>query len=322
MIKVLMIPTLRDFQSEESGIKRVVESYHKYANNHGIKFVDCKPDDYDSYDVFAVHAGSYRKLPDKKPIVAHLHGLYWTDDYDAAAWEWAVNASVIATIRRADIITVPSDWVAETIRRDARIDPVIIPHGIEWEEWQHDKPWEQYTLWNKNRAADVCNPYYVGYLADQFPDEKFVTTFRPLDTKERTNLKITGLLPHDKMKDMIQRSGIYLSTAKETFGIGVLEAMASGVPVLGFKNGGNAILIEHGQTGYLAVPNNLDDLVKGYEYCKKFRNELGENAVQAVKKWSWDNAMNILRNTYEAALEMWENNQVPMQIDESLYKVV
>jgi glycosyltransferase involved in cell wall biosynthesis len=42
-----------------------------------------------------------------------------------------------------------------------------------------------------------------------------------------------------------RNAGVYLSTAKETFGIGILEALACGVPVLGYAHGGILDLVQH-----------------------------------------------------------------------------
>ncbi|WP_439542994.1 glycosyltransferase family 4 protein [Hyphomicrobium sp.] len=46
----------------------------------------------------------------------------------------------------------------------------------------------------------------------------------------------------------------------EGFGLVILEAMASGVPVVASRLDGPAELIETGRTGYLAEPGNADDL--------------------------------------------------------------
>jgi glycosyltransferase involved in cell wall biosynthesis len=43
----------------------------------------------------------------------------------------------------------------------------------------------------------------------------------------------------------------------------VLEAMASGTPTLAFATGGVPEQVVHGQTGYLAAPGNVDDLIVG-----------------------------------------------------------
>lgn len=278
MLKVRMIPRLKDFGAEESGIKRVVEAYYKYLPEFDIQFID-NPDA--PVDITVSHASAY-----PFPEVVICHGLYWTSDYPAGNWEWSVNQELASALRQAKQVTVPSTWVAETFQRDMRLSPTIVPHGIEWKEWQHNEENGGYVLWNKNRDQDVCSPHWMNLLAEAFTDTLFISTFSASQTPA-LNVRVTGVVPHDKMKGMIQRAGVYLSTTKETFGIGVLEAMASGVPVLGFRYGGNVDLIQHGVTGYLANPNDMEDLKAGLDYCVKFRSILGENAREAAKEWSW-----------------------------------
>ncbi|OHB71823.1 MAG: hypothetical protein A2W23_06000, partial [Planctomycetes bacterium RBG_16_43_13] len=306
MIRALMFPLLSSFRSEESGIKQVVLAYHKYGKNFGIEYVECDPKETDNYDVMAIHAGSAKHIQPGKPLCSIIHGLYWSADLPYERWELGANADVIASIRHANQVTVPSNWVAETLRRDMRINPTVIGHGIDWQDWQHNHPNEGYVLWNKNRTSDVCTPHAVGVLAKEFPNQLFITTFAPpkeLFGADNDNITVTGLKPHADMKRIIQSAGVYLSTVKETFCVGVLEAMASGVPVLGFANGGNLGLIKHGINGYLAQPGNYDDLTEGLNYCLQHRKVLGDNGSEMAKQYTWQAAVEKVSQVYRLAIE-------------------
>ena len=296
-MKVRMYPTLDSFKEAESGIKRVIEAYEKYLPEYGVELVgdEGKP------DLVAIHAGTAMPYPLDVPLCAHLHGLYWTGDYRAAAWEWRANHNVVGSIRYANQVTVPSEWVAEALCRDMRFMPHILPHGIEPDEWEHDEECLGHILWNKNRVGDVCDPAPIGALAQTFQSDVFVTTYAPQNVAS-PNIHAVGLVEHEKMKEMIQTAGIYLSTTKETFGIGVLEALASGVPVLGYDFGGNKALVKHGVNGYLARPGDLDDLKNGLAYCKEYRHTLGENARASAAEWSWGKVVEKLVGIYELAL--------------------
>src|SRR5512134_2947791 len=104
MIRVKMYPDLSNFDKYESGIRRVVEAYHKYSATYGIRYVG----EGKSYDLVAIHAGMYTNYDGSRPLVSHCHGLYWTSDYTASAWEWRANANVVWSLRYATAISVPS----------------------------------------------------------------------------------------------------------------------------------------------------------------------------------------------------------------------
>lgn len=291
-LRVKMYPRSEDFNKHESGIRRVIEAYEKYVPNYGIEFVH---KDSKNFDLIVGHAGAYAT-----PDVLMCHGLYWTADYAPSSFEWSTNSEVITAARHAFKIAVPSSWVAEPFRRDMRASPVVIPHGIDWENWQHNLPNEGYALFNKNRTYDVCNPEAVNILANMFPDIWFVATFANTGGDEK-NIKRIGLIPHDKMKTTVQRAGVYLSTVKETFGIGVLEAMAAGIPVLGFEYGGNIDLVKHGINGFLAKPGDYEGLAEGLRYCMKYRSILGKNGQEMVKKYTWENATRQVAELWKSA---------------------
>lgn len=288
-MKVLMIPSFPTRPGTD-GISRVVEAYQRYLPEYGVEFVH----EGEEYDIKAVHAGV------ELGAVCHLHGLYWSGDYDAAEWEWESNRQIVNALRQAKQVTVPSAWVAETLQRDMRLNPTVVPHGIEWQEWQHNQPNGGYVLYNKNRQGDICDATPVAVLANRFPGVKFISTFAPANRPG--NVTVTGRVPFPQMKQMVQRAGVYLATAKETWGIGLLESLASGVPVLAFNHGGAQQLVQHGVSGYLAKPGDWDDLSAGLAYCLEHRDVLGANGRELAKAWTWRAACEIVAGVYRAAL--------------------
>jgi glycosyltransferase involved in cell wall biosynthesis len=293
-MKILMAPHPSQFDQGEGGIRRVIEAYHKYMPEFGIEYVG---PDATSYDLTAVHAGTNAATD-----VAHNHGLYWTADIETLTdYEWQANVAVINSLREAKQITVPSQWVAETIRRDMRIDPHVIGHGIEWDQWQQPKADEGgYVLWNKNRNVDVCNPEAVLKLAHLFPQNLFLSTFAD---NPSPNIRVTGQVPFEQMRQYIMSCAVYLSSVKETFGIGTLEAMAAGKPILGWANGGNLDLVQHGVNGYLAQPGNYEDLANGLDYCLQYRGMLGANGREMAKGYTWRKVCEQVANVYKMAYD-------------------
>jgi len=297
-MKVLMLPHLSDFADpgSESGIRRVVEAYFKHLPKFGVELVGKdKP-----YDVLAVHAGCYEGYAPNEPMVSHNHGLYWNADFPCPDWAYKANANVIRCIRHSREVTVPSSWVAETFQRDMHFTPHVVPHGIDWDEWQHDEPTGDYIIgYNKNRIGmDVCDPRFVEELARR-TQYRFVNTFATETAPD--NIVTTGLVSHEEMKKIVCGCSVYVSTVKETGGIGILEAMAAGKPILGFAQGGILDWCQHGINAYLAQPGDIDDLVNGLEYCIAHQEVMGENSRELARQFTWEKVAEKIAEVYKLA---------------------
>lgn len=317
-IGVLMVPHWSNIQGHtESGIKRVVEKYFAHLPSYGIKLVGANAS---SFDLLAVHAGMSNRYNTNIPLVAHVHGSYWTD-YPSDVWMQKANRDVTESIRHADVVTVPSEWVSMFLRRDMHLTPRVVPHGVDWAEWQEPTENQGYVLWNKNRGGtDACDPRAVIELAQRFPEVRFLTTFAPDGSPP--NVKVTGAVPHDEMQKMILGASVYLATTKETAGIGTLEAMAAGLPILGNDWGGTKDLVQHGVNGYLARPGDFHDLAGGLEFVLTHRGVLGENSREMAKSWTWEKACAQVAETYREAVRLWQDiHSRPFTMDEALYRV-
>jgi len=73
----------------------------------------------------------------------------------------------------------------------------------------------------------------------------------------------------------------------ETFGLVVLEAMASGLPVIARDQGGPADIIRHGQTGYLVPPHDLDQFITLTRYVSR-DGTLRANLTAAARQYADD----------------------------------
>jgi glycosyltransferase involved in cell wall biosynthesis len=88
---------------------------------------------------------------------------------------------------------------------------------------------------------------------------------------------------------------------EEPFGIPVIEAMASGVPVVGTRSGGIVESIEHGRTGFLVNRGDsqaLADALTTLLLNDDLRWEMSRNGRQRAGLWSWDRTISDLIALY------------------------
>jgi len=277
-LRVHIRPTEKEIE-EDHGIGRVVHAQYKWLPKLGIELVGKGK----KADVYVGHTQKF-DMPEISAL--QCHGLYWSGDPGSGqytGWHHGVNHKIVEAAREAVAITVPSEWVAMPFKRDMRISPRVIGHGIEVKEWKPGKP-KGYVLWNKNRNGDVCDPTPAWELAQR--GAQVVSTFS-INRPAPKTMKVTGRLPANEMKDLIRNANVYLATTQETFGIGTLEAMACGVPVLGYVWGGTADIVTHGKDGWLVKPGDVESLWKGLDWVLAHRAEMGAAAREIAQRYDW-----------------------------------
>jgi glycosyltransferase involved in cell wall biosynthesis len=289
-IKVYLTPSFSKKDRGEGGIRRVVEAQIKHLPSMDVEIVST-PQEADLVNGHATDSV-------KHPVFVHsCHGLYW-DDWEWGGWAYQANARVVELMNHAQAVTTPSDWVANAVRRGMLIDPIVCSHGIDLSEWT-PAPTDGFVLFAKNRPDPVCDPGPMLRLAALAPQVPFVGTFGG----EAPNITLTGRLPFSKTKELIQTAGVYLATVLETGGITVLESMASGVPILGWRWGANEEIVTHLENGYLADPEDYDDLLEGLHYCLNNRDRLGSAArAYVADNRQWEQMIGSYRIAYERAL--------------------
>lgn len=294
-MKVCLRPT-PDKLSPTNGIGRVVYAQYRDLPRYGIEFVS----DPLEADLCVGHTDIY-DMP--RLDILHCHGLYWNADIGSGEYNTyttKANRAIAAAARMAHTITTPSDWVAMPFKRDMRINPIVIGHGIDFEAWKPAEQHQDYALWNKNRVMDVCRPDAPYELAKR--GLQVVSTYGPEGVTWPQTLMVIGKQDALSMRDFVSQAAVYLSTTKETFGIGTLEAMACGVPVVGWNYGGTAQIVTNGYDGYLVTPGDYDALEKMVNEAKRNRAELGHNARETARRYDWANVIQQYAALYEMVL--------------------
>jgi glycosyltransferase involved in cell wall biosynthesis/predicted metal-dependent phosphoesterase TrpH len=109
---------------------------------------------------------------------------------------------------------------------------------------------------------------------------------------------------HDLARVYASADVFLFASATETFGQVILEAQASGLPVVAVDRGGPSCLIDHGETGLLVPPtvSDLADAVVSATATPLLRERIGRGALAAVRGRTWEAALDRLAAAYRIAL--------------------
>jgi glycosyltransferase involved in cell wall biosynthesis len=101
----------------------------------------------------------------------------------------------------------------------------------------------------------------VGGNRNNIIEQQIKGMFEPLVRDGR--VVFTGFKTGEDLMTHYASADIFLHCSiTETFGLVVLEGMASGVPVIARDEGGPSDTVDHGRTGYLVPPNDLEGYVQ------------------------------------------------------------
>ena len=127
-------------------------------------------------------------------------------------------------------------------------------------------------------------------------------------TMERDWITFTGYLSGPELAAAFASADAFLfPSATETLGFVALEALASGVPVVGALAGGVPFVIEDGSTGFLVDPA-LPDSAWAEPLARlltdaALRGDMARRAREEAVRWSWRAATEKLVQVYEAAAQ-------------------
>ncbi|MBA0608120.1 hypothetical protein Godav_020367 [Gossypium davidsonii] len=130
----------------------------------------------------------------------------------------------------------------------------------------------------------------------------------------------TGTLQGEELSQAYASGDVFVMPSEsETLGLVVLEAMSSGIPVVGARAGGIPDIIpadQEGKTGFLFNPGDLDDCLSKLEPLlqnKEMRETIGKAARQEMEKYDWRAATKKIRNEqYNAAIWFWRKKRAQL----------
>ena len=119
------------------------------------------------------------------------------------------------------------------------------------------------------------------------------------------NAKFTGFVPYEDLKALYSACDIFvLPSFEEGQGVVLLEAMASGKPLIGSKVGGIPMQIKDGWNGFLVEPGDERVLAEKIDYLignEEERMRMGKNSRKLAKEeFDWEKIVEKYLKIYEA----------------------
>ncbi|RLF44328.1 MAG: glycosyltransferase family 1 protein [Thermoplasmata archaeon] len=267
------------------------------------------------------------------PSILTTHTVSFFPDYEYF-WQFIsyVYPRYRLTISKANKIIAVSNAAKKFISYFTNKEAIVIPNGVSIEKF---KP--RARSYARKKAGVNGSPIilYVGRLVPKKGLDTLITSMKKIVEKyPHAKLYIAGkgnLLPF--LKTMTSILGIeknveflgfveenvlfYLynsadvfvlpSITGESFGIVLLEAMASGLPIVASNVGGIAEVLENGEYGLLVEPGNSKELAKAIITVlenKDLRSKLAkEGRKVAEEKYAWEKVADKIIEVYSSLVE-------------------
>jgi glycosyltransferase involved in cell wall biosynthesis len=123
------------------------------------------------------------------------------------------------------------------------------------------------------------------------------------------NIHFTGFIVGETKANVLASCDVFCSPSPyETFGRTVVEAMASGIPVVTVDSGAVSEYILDGINGYLVPPNDVEGLANGiYKALSNNSTEIIQRALRDANQFSVEQGCQNLNDYYQYLLGMNKN---------------
>jgi glycosyltransferase involved in cell wall biosynthesis len=262
--------------------------------------------------------GFFAKKFLNKPFIVYCRG---SDVY--RHWQLKKFISKLVFSNASKIITLTQD-MQEEVGDNYKDDVVVIPNGIDLEKFENFP--------NDRAAHDNHTILFVGtlrlvkgvrYLIEamkivvkRIPNSRLVivgdggetVNLQTLIKKGRLAEHVTfvGKVPNEDIPKYMSSSDIFvLPSLSEGFPNVILEAMASGLPIVCSDVGGMKEIVKDGENGFTVPPKNIDKLSDNI--IKLLEDDLLRQAVsktnkQTVIMYTWENVVKRIEEIYESCL--------------------
>lgn len=291
-------------------------------------------------------------LENALPVVTRLHGhirlVRWLNGEPLRAEDRIMCHLESLTLRRSTMRAANSAYLAQVSASDHRLDPAsiaVLPLGVDVNRFAPGEQGSARDALGLPRGVPVVG--FAGRLEVRKGLPLLIEAWRGLVRRHPTailaiagqatdgsdplespiareirsaippgRVKFLGGLPFDRMPAFYQAIDIFCAPfVGEPFGLVVLEAMASGRPVVALRSGGVAEIVEDAVHGFLTEPGHVEALEAALLRLiadDLLRLKMGEACrAQAIGAFSLRQMARRTVEAYEMARKLWQASLVP-----------
>ena len=186
------------------------------------------------------------KVYAKHPYNFAFHSKIQADDYQFIKKPTIIgNGFVLENYTFKDSIKGPLGWVGRVAPEKGLEDAVFVANELG----------EKINVWGV-----IEDESYASKINQSFP---------------KGTIEWKGFLATNKLQKGLGKCRALLNTPKwnEAYGNVVVEALACGVPVIAYRRGGPSEIIQHGETGYLANPDDKKNMLSYVKMIEKIKRK-------------------------------------------------
>jgi glycosyltransferase involved in cell wall biosynthesis len=253
----------------------------------------------------------------KIPYVVYGRGL------DVYLPEWYVKLTAKAVLKNAGVAIALTKDMKKVMQAMYSRDVVVVPNGIDLgEDSLRQREAENYSekVLFVGRLSSVKGiQYLLGAMRivhGELPGVKLILVG---DGEERKYLEhltdhlgirecveFVGAVPHERVQDYMHHADVLaLTSLSEGFPVTILEAMASGLPVVATCVGGVPEIIENNVNGYLVETENQKVIAEALLKLLRdgqLRKHISGNNRKKAEKYRWDMVAATLEEIYQNTL--------------------
>ncbi|MCX7653578.1 MAG: glycosyltransferase family 4 protein [Fervidobacterium sp.] len=336
------------------GVKFLLEKQHKIVFANHLKIMEFAKENkieiIHSHDPLALGIRALKVQKELKIPHVHTYHTLLTEYRHYVPPPFTPDRKTVEEFSRwfcnkVNFVIAPTEEIkTELLRYNVQRPIEVIPTGIDTIEFS--KPPEVDVRKMYNIPKDVTLLMYAGRLAKEKNLEFLFKVVKRImhenagiwflvvgDGPQRKELEefvqennimnrtvFTGYVPHKKIKDYYKASDLFVfSSLTETQGLVVLEALASGTPVVAIAYKGIANVLVNGE-GAITTGIDEDEFYNAILKAMENKEELSKKGTVYVEKnWSMNKMVDKLEEVYKASLNQgYVDFKMPSIINTSL----